>query len=102
MVGSNYYEPSYCLHTYSRATNGPGKILSYTTASNTEKLFDSKLNENSFNSLSKFVDPDKPNRSFLYQDILNRGFDLETISKKTKNFNEYIKKILSKERVIEF
>lgn len=96
VVGSNYYEPSYCLHTYSRATNGPGKILSYTTASNTEKLFDSKLNENSFNSLSKFVDPDKPNRSFLYQDILNRGFDLETISKKTKISMNILKKYFQK------
>ena len=26
VVGSNYYEPSYCLHTYSRATNGREKF----------------------------------------------------------------------------
>ena len=39
VVGSNYYEPSYCLHTYSRATDGPGKILSYTTKSNIETFF---------------------------------------------------------------
>ena len=38
IVGSSYFEPSYCLHTYSRATNGPGKILSYTTKSNLESL----------------------------------------------------------------
>ncbi len=84
VVGSNYYEPSYCLHTYSRASNGPGRILSYTTKSYTEKLFYSKLNENSFNALSDKIDPDKPNRSFLMQDILNRGFDLKSISLKTK------------------
>ena len=84
VVGSNYYEPSYCLHTYSRATNGPGKILSYTTKSNIENLFDTKLNENSFKNLRKSLDTDKPNRYFLLQDILNRGFDLENISKKSK------------------
>ncbi len=84
VVGSNYYEPSYCLHTYSRASDGPGRILSYTTKSYTEKLFYSKLNENSFNALSDKIDPDKPNRSFLLQDILNRGYDLKSISSKTK------------------
>ena len=40
IVGSNYYEPSYCLHTYSRATEGPGKILSYTTRSYIENLLE--------------------------------------------------------------
>lgn len=96
VVGSNYYEPSYCLHTYSRATNGPGKILSYTTQSNTEKLFDSKLNENSFNALSKTTDPDKPNRSFLMQDILNRGYNLETVAKDTKISLNKLKKYFGK------
>lgn len=84
VVGSNYYEPSYCLHTYSRATDGPGKIWSYTTRSNIEGLFDTKLNENSFENLKDALDTNKPNRYFLLQDIFNRGFDLENISKKTK------------------
>ena len=84
VVGSNYYEPSYCLHTYSRATDGPGKILSYTTKSNIENLFDSKLNTNSFKKLGKVISKKNPNRSFLLQDILNRGYDLNVISKKTK------------------
>jgi len=96
VVGSNYYEPSYCLHTYSRATSGPGKILSYTTRSNTEELFDNKLNENSFNSLNKYIDSDKPSRSILKQDIFNRGFSLEILSKKTKislkKINNYFNK----------
>lgn len=100
VVGSNYYEPSYCLHTYSRATNGPGKILSYTTQSNTEKLFDSKLNENSFNALSKTTDPDKPNRSFLMQDILNRGYNLEVVSKETKIPLNKLKRYFMKKGVL--
>ena len=47
VVGSSYFEPSYCLHTYSRATNGPGRILSYTTRSYLENLLGNKLNDNS-------------------------------------------------------
>lgn len=84
IVGSNYYEPSYCLHTYSRATDGPGKILSYTTKSYIEKLFDSKLNEDSFKNLSSKLNPNLPNRYFLYQDIMNKGYSIKEISKKTK------------------
>jgi len=95
VVGSNYYEPSYCLHTYSRATDGPGKILSYTTKSNIESLFDSKLNQNSFKNFSKVLSKKNPNRSFLYQDILNRGHDLKSISKKTKISLIKIKKYFS-------
>ena len=95
VVGSNYYEPSYCLHTYSRATDGPGKILSYTTKSYIEKLFDSKLNEDSFKNLSLKLNPNLPNRSFLYQDIMNKGYSLEDIAKKTKisikKFKKYFK-----------
>ena len=96
VVGSNYYEPSYCLHTYSRAKDGPGRILSYTTKSSIESLFNTKLNENSFKNLSKTLDTDKPNRSFLLQDIFNRGYDLETISEKTKISLKKIKNYFNK------
>lgn len=84
VVGSNYFEPSYCLHTYSRATNKPGKILSYTTKSNIENLFGSKLNENSFNNFKKKLNTKNPNRTFLEEDISNKGYPIEYISKKTK------------------
>ena len=43
-----------------------------------------KFNENSFNHFKKSLNIDKPNRTFLFQDILNRGYDLDYISKKTK------------------
>ena len=72
------------MHTYSRATEGPGKILSYTTRSYIENLFGSKLNENSFNVLKEKLNVERPNRTFLYQDIFNKGYDLDYISKKTK------------------
>ena len=84
VVGSNYFEPSYCLHTYSRATEGPGKILSYTTKSYIENLLDNKLNEDSFKNLGKNLTKKKPNRNFLEQDMLNKGYSHEEISKKSK------------------
>ena len=98
VVGSNYYEPSYCLHTYSRATDGPGKILSYTTKSYIEGLFGNKLNENSFNYLKKNLNIKKPNRTFLFQDIINKGYDLNYISKKTKINQKKLENYFSKNK----
>lgn len=84
VVGSNYYEPSYCLHTYSRATDKPGMILSYTTRSNLENLFNSKLSQNSFKNFKKQINSQKPERSFLKQDLTDKGYSLEYLSKKAK------------------
>lgn len=84
IVGASYFEPSYCVHTYSRATEGPGKILSYTTKSYLEGLLKDKLNDNSFKNLQKIAKTKKINKTFLFQDILNKGFSLETISKETR------------------
>ena len=103
IVGSSYFEPSYCLHTYSRATNGPGRILSYTTKSYVEDLFNKKLNDQSFKNLTKSVKGKIPNRVMFKEDIENKGFSLLEISKRTKinikkikNFtNSKLKNILS-------
>ena len=84
VVGSSYYEPSYCLHTYSKATNGPGRILSYTTKSNLENLLGKKLNDNSFNNFVNSIDGIKTNRYLFRQDIIGKGYSFEELSKKTK------------------
>ena len=84
VVGSNYYEPSYCLHTYSRATDKPGTILSYTTKSNLENLFNTKFNKNSFDNFKKQLNAKNPERSFFKQDLNDKGFSLEHVSQKTK------------------
>ncbi len=84
IVGSSYFEPSYCLHTYSRATNGPGKILSYTTKSNLENLLNSKLNDDSFENFAKSLENKKPNRVMLKEDIQNKGYEIQQVAKKTK------------------
>jgi hypothetical protein len=94
IVGSSYFEPSYCLHTYSRATNEPGKILSYTTKSHLENVF-SKLNDNSFDSLAKNIKNNEKNieKVFLNQDIKNKGFSHEYLSKKAKVSITKLKKL---------
>ena len=84
VVGDNYFEPSYCLHTYSRATNGPGKIISYTTKSYVENLLSDKLNDKSFNNFVKTIKNLNFNRQMLKQEIVNRGYTLNELSKSTK------------------
>ena len=96
VVGSSYYEPSYCVHTYSRATDGPGRILSYTTRSYLEILLGKKLNNNSFNNFIKSIDGLKINRYLFKQDIIAKGYSFEEISKKArialKKIEKYFKK----------
>ena len=84
IVGDNYFEPSYCLHTYSRATNGPGRILSYTTTSHVEDLFTKKLNDDSFNNFLKLSKNKNFKRSLLLQTLEDKGFELGYISKNIK------------------
>ena len=96
VVGSSYYEPSYCLHTYSRATSGPGRILSYTTRSNLENLLGKKLNNNSFNNFVNSINGLKINRYLFEQDIIGKGYSFEEISKKTKVKLQKIKNYFNK------
>ena len=84
IVGDNYFEPSYCLHTYSRATDGPGRILSYTTTSHVEELFSKKLNNESFNNFLKLSQNKNFKRSLLQQTLVDKGYELSYISKNTK------------------
>ncbi len=83
IIGDNYFEPSYCLHTYSRATDGPGKILSYTTVSHIEKIFRDKVNDDSFKNLSKNLSKNYFN-NLIYQSLIDKGYDIDYLSKKIK------------------
>ncbi len=82
VIGSSYFEPSFCTHTYSRATDGPGRIISYTTRSNIENLLSTKLNKNSYKNLYKINKNKIINRTLLKLEIETKGFSLEDISKK--------------------
>ncbi len=84
IVGSSYFEPSYCLHTYSRATKKPGRILSYTTKSNLESLLTDKLNDASYINFKKSFLNKNINRVMLEEEINIKGYSIFEISKKTK------------------
>ena len=84
IVGDNYFEPSYCLHTYSRATDGPGRILSYTTTSHVEDLFTKKLNNDSFNNFLKISKNKNFKRGLLLQTLEDKGYEIDYVSKNTK------------------
>jgi len=84
VVGDNYFEPSYCLHTYSRATDGPGRILSYTTTSHIEDLFTKKLNEESFKNFKKLSKKNNFKKNLLFQTLQDKGYELSYLSKYSK------------------
>lgn len=96
VVGSSYYEPSFCRHTYSRANKGLGRIISYTTKSNIENLLNNKLNDNSFENFLKFNKGKQINRTLLKLEIESKGYSLKDLSNKInlpfKKLNDYFKK----------
>ena len=107
IVGSSYYEPSFCKHTYSQAENGLGRIISYTTRSNIENLLSNKLNDNSYKNLININKNKKINRTLLKLEIESKGYSIKEISKKTnipyKKINDYFentKKSLEKKCII--
>ena len=93
VVGSSYYEPSFCRHSYSQAENGLGRIISYTTRSNIENLSNGKLNDNSYNNLIDVNKNKKINRTLLKLEIESKGYSIKEISKKInipyKKINNY-------------
>ncbi len=84
IVGSSYYEPSLCKHSYSRSTSKLGRIISYTTRSNIEELLNEKLNDNSYKNLLNANKRKNINRTLLKLEIETKGYSLEFISKKIK------------------
>ena len=84
IVGSSYFEPSFCKHSYSRSENGLGRIISYTTKSFIENLTEEKLNDQSYLNLLKSLKNSYSNRSLLKFEIENKGYSLSDISKKIK------------------
>jgi len=107
IVGSSYYEPSFCRHSYSRVNNGLGRIISYTTKSNIENLLNDKLNDNSFENLARANKGKKINRTLLKLEIESKGYSISEIAKKIKlslkklkNFLNNSKSILDKKYII--
>jgi len=84
IVGSSYFEPSLCKHSYSRTTDKLGRIISYTTRSNIEELLNDKLNDNSYKNLLNKNKGKNINRTLLKLEIATKGYSIEFISKKIK------------------
>ena len=107
IVGSSYYEPSFCKHSYSQASSGLGRIISYTTRSNIENLSSGKLNDNSYNNLINANKNKEINRTLLKLEIESKGYSIEEISKKInisyKKIKDYFgdkKKFLGKKNIV--
>ena len=104
IIGDTYVEPTYCPHSYSRATNNNSQILSYTAKSPLEKLIKNLNNwpkENYKNLINniKFKDI---RASILNFYLNNKGVSIKYLSKsinfKINNINQIFinKKILLK------
>ena len=97
IIGDTYVEPTFCLHSYSRATNLNSQILSYTAKSPIDK-FVKNLNlwsNESYKNFIKYLDMNN-NASVLFNFYLrNRCVDFKYISniikKKIYNFQQLIK-----------
>jgi len=96
IVGSSYFEPSFCRHTYSRVDNGLGRIISYTTKSNIESLLNDKLNDNSYLNLVKVNKRKKMNRTLFKLEIESKGYSLKYLADKLKisfkKLNDYFER----------
>ena len=104
IIGDTYVEPTYCPHSYSRATNINSKILSYTAKSPLEQ-FIKNLNGWSDERYSKMIKNLKLynfRASILNFYLNNHGIEIKYLSKlikvKVNSVNQIIsdKKILSK------
>ena len=104
IVGDTYVEPTYCPHTYSRATNKNSQILSYTAKSPLEKLIRNlnSCSEENYKNFLKKIDFNKIRSSVLNLYLNNKGISLKYLSKsinhKVKSLNQIInnKNILDK------
>ena len=96
IVGSSYFEPSLCRHSYSRATEKLGRIISYTTRSNIEELLNDKLNDNSYKNLLNANRNKKINRTLLKLEIETKGYSIKFLASKIKlpfkKINDYFNK----------
>ena len=97
IIGDTYVEPTYCPHSYSRATDENSQILSYTAKSPIEKLV-KNLNNWSSNNYKKLMNNFQSSdmRSTILNFYLdNKGLSLKYLSKhinvKINNSNQIIK-----------
>jgi len=104
IIGDTYVEPTYCPHSYSRATDNNSQILSYTAKSPLEKLIKNLNNwsKSNYKTLINKIKFNNIRRLILKFYLDNKGVDLKYLSKlinkKVKNLDYILKnkKILMK------
>ena len=104
IIGDTYVEPTYCPHSYSRATDNNSQILSYTAKSPLEKLTKNLNNwsKSNYKTLIKKIKSNNIRRLILKFYLHNKGVDLKylskSINKKVQNLDYILKnkKILKK------
>ena len=104
IIGDTYVEPTYCPHSYSRATDNNSQILSYTAKSPLEKLTKNLNNwsKSNYKTLINKIKSNNIRRLILKFYLDNKGVDLKylskSINKKVQNLDYILKnkKILMK------
>jgi len=97
IIGDTYVEPTYCPHSYSRATDNNSQILSYTAKSPLEKLVKNLNNwsTDNYKNLIKNIKAKDPRTSIMSLYLNNKGVNLSYLSKsiniKFQSINQIIK-----------
>ena len=102
IIGDTYVEPTYCPHSYSRATEHNSQILSYTAKSPLEKFIKNLNNwsKSNYENLIKNIKSKNPRVSVLKLYLDNKGIDLKYLSQKIKVKIKTLEQIINNKRVL--
>ena len=102
IIGDTYVEPTYCPHSYSRATEHNSQILSYTAKSPLEKFIKNLNNwsKSNYENLIKNIKSKNPRVSILKLYLDNKGVDLKYLSQKIKVKVKTLEQIINNKRVL--
>lgn len=102
IIGDTYVEPTYCPHSYSRATEHNSQILSYTAKSPLEKFIKNLNNwsKSNYENLIKNIKSKNPRVSILKLYLDNKGVDLKYLSQKIKVKVKTLEQIINNKKVL--
>ena len=102
IIGDTYVEPTYCPHSYSRATEYNSQILSYTAKSPLEKFIKNLNNwsKSNYENLIKNIKSKNPRVSILKLYLDNKGVDLKYLSQKIKVKVKTLEQIINNKKVL--
>ena len=102
IIGDTYVEPTYCPHSYSRATEHNSQILSYTAKSPLEKFIKNLNNwsKSNYENLIKNIRSKNLRVSILKLYLDNKGVDLKYLSQKIKLKIKSLEQIINNKSVL--